>query len=152
MKTLYNFLWGALLASGMLTAVLLLASAVAGCATEQAALTTGPQLFAQATETAQPAVVQLPAGGKYKFKGPVSIVLQAGTGNVATPTVTGTDKTAQRAQAVSTGDNSPVKASQEKGGVPWWVFGIVAVVAVAAWEYLRRQLNPLGWLPWRAKT
>lgn len=134
---------------------LLLAAAsllLSNCATEQATLSTGAQLFAQATDTSRGAVVPLPAGGRYKFKGPVSIVLQAGAGNVATPTVTGTDKTGQRAQAVSTGANSPVSASERKGGVAWWVFLLVALGAVVGWEALRRKYNPLGWLPWRVKT
>lgn len=125
--------------------------ALASCATELPTLTPGQQLFTQATDTAA-AVVPLPAGGKYKFKGPVSIILQAGTGNVATPTVTGTDKTGQHAQALSTGPGSPVTASQQKGGVAWWVFLLVGVGSIAGWEWLSHQVNPLGWLPWRAKT
>jgi len=127
----------------LLAALTLLVS----CATEQPTLTTAPQLFAQATDTSRAAVVPLPAGGRYKFKGPVSIVLQAGTGNVATPTVTGTDKTAQRAQAVSTGPNSPIQASQKKGSAPWWALVLVGVVSIAAWQWLKPKLKPPSWLP-----
>jgi hypothetical protein len=114
--------------------------ALASCATEQATLTTPQQLFTQATDTPA-ALVPLAAGGKFKFKGPVSIVVQAGTGNVATPTVTGTDKTGQHAQAVSTGANSPVTASSKKGGVPWWVFVGIGGLSIAAWQWLKPNLT-----------
>lgn len=114
----------------LLTALLLLAS----CATEQATLTTPTQLFTQATDTSG-AVVPLTLSGK--FKGPVSIVLQTGTGNVATPTVKGSDKTGQRAQAVSTGAGSPIQASQKKGGVPWWIFVGVGGLSLAAWQWVK---------------
>ena len=92
-------------------------------------LTTPKQLFTQATDT--PAtVVPLPAGGKYRFKGPFSIVVQAGTGNVATPTY----KTGQHAQAFSTGPSSPVTASSKKSGAPLWVFMLVGGLSTAYWE------------------
>jgi hypothetical protein len=114
-------------------AALLLAS----CATEQATLTTPTQLFTQATDSSG---TTAPLALTGKFKGPVSIVVQAGTGNVATPTVKGADKTGQGAQAVSTGPGSPVTASQQKGSVPWWVFALVGAVSIAAWEWLRPKL------------
>jgi hypothetical protein len=85
---------------------------------------------------------------KLKLTGPVTI--QVGQGN--TSSTVGTDKTGQRAQAVSTGPHSPVMVSQKKASVSWWLFGLVAVVSIAAWEWLTHLLNPLGWLPWRAKT
>ena len=59
---------------------------LASCLTEQATLSTPAQPFTQATNTPT-AVVPMPAGGKYKFKEPVAIIVQAGTSNVATPTV-----------------------------------------------------------------
>jgi hypothetical protein len=114
----------------LFTALLLLAS----CATEQATLTTPTQLFAQATDSSG-AVVPLALTGK--FKAPVSIVVQMGAGNVATPTVKATDKTGQRAQAVSTGANSPVMATSKKGSVPWWVFVGVGGLTIAAWQWLK---------------
>ena len=114
-------------------ALLLLAS----CATEQATLTTPTQLFTQATDTSGD-VVPLTLSGK--FKGPVSIVLQTGTGNVATPTVKATDKTGQNAQAVSTWPDSPVTASQKKGGTPWWVFAGIAVLGAGVWQWFRDRL------------
>jgi hypothetical protein len=83
---------------------------------------------------------------KLKLIGPVTI--QVGQGNTASQV--GTDKTGQRAQAVSTGPGSPIQASQKKGGVPWWVFGLVAVAGAAGWEWLSSQV-PLGWLRWRAR-
>jgi hypothetical protein len=110
--------------------------ALASCATEQTMLTTPQQLFTQATDTPA-ALAPLAAGGKYKFKGPVSIVVQTGTGNVATPTVKGMDQTGQHAQAMSTGSGSPVAATSKKGGVPWWVFVGVGGLSIAAWQWLK---------------
>jgi hypothetical protein len=95
-------------------ALLLLAS----CATAQATLTTPTQLFTRAIDTPT-AVIPISSRGNYKFKKPVSITVRAGTGNVATPTVTGVDKTGQHAQALTTGPGSPVTASSKKGSVPW---------------------------------
>jgi hypothetical protein len=115
-----------------LTITLLLA--LAGCATEQAALTTPAQLFTQATDSSG-VVVPLALNGK--FKGPVSIVVQAGPGNVATPTMTGMDKTGQHAQALSTGPGSPVTASSKPGSVPWWVLLLLGGLSVAGWRWLR---------------
>ena len=125
--------------------------ALASCATEQATLTTPTQLFTQATDSSG-AVVPLALTGK--FKGPVSIVVQAGTGNVATPTVKGTDKTGQHSQAVSTGPGSPVSASQKRSGRPLAVYIVVALLLLlsgaAGWEWLSHQ-GLLAWLPWRIR-
>jgi hypothetical protein len=89
------------------------------------------------------------AGRKLKLKltGPVTI--QVGQGNTASQV--GTDKTGQRAQAVSTGANSPVTASQKKDVVPWWVFGLVGMASVIGWQWLRHHVASLSWLPWRSK-
>jgi hypothetical protein len=84
---------------------------------------------------------------KLKLTGPVTI--QVGQGNTASQV--GTDKTGQRAQAVSTGAGSPVTASQKKGGVPWWVFLLVGLASIVGWEWLSHQVKMLGWLPWRAR-
>lgn len=127
--------------------------ALASCATEQETLTTPQQLFTQATDTPG-AVVPLAAGGKFKIKGPVSIVVQAGSGNVATPTVTDSRKTGQRAQAVSTGASSPIEASQKRAGAPLAMYVIGALVLLlagaAGGEWLSHR-GLLAWLPWRAR-
>jgi hypothetical protein len=108
--------------------------ALAGCATEQATLTTPAQLFTQATDSSG-AVVPLTL--RCKFKGPVSVVVQMGTGNVATPTVKTTDKTGQHSQAVSTGAESPSTASSKKGGVPWWTLLLAGGLSLAGWQWLK---------------
>ena len=72
-----------------------------------------------------------------KFKGPVSIVVQKGAGNVATPTVKAIDKTGQHSQALSTGPSSPVAATSKKGSVPWWVFVGVGGLSIAVWQWLK---------------
>jgi len=124
---------------------------LASCATEQATLTTGQQLFTQATDTSG-AIVPLALTGK--FKGPVSVVVQMGTGNVATPTVTDSRKTGQRAQAVSTGASSPIKASQKRAGLPLAVYVgaslLLLLAGAAGWEWFSHR-GLLAWLPWRAR-
>lgn len=114
--------------------VIALLLALASCATEQATLTTPAQLFTQATDSSG-AVVPLALTGK--FKGPVSIIVQAGPGNVATPTMTGIDKTGQHTPALSTGPGSPVTVSSKPGSVPWWVLLLLGGLSVAGWRWLR---------------
>jgi hypothetical protein len=115
--------------------VLLLA--LANCVAKRAALTTPTQLFTQATDSCG-VVVPLALTGK--FKGPVSIIVQAGPGNVATPTVTGIDKTGQHAPALSTRPGSPVTANSKPGGVPWWVLLLLGGLSIAGWRWLRPSL------------
>lgn len=141
MKTVYKIAWALGVGGGILAAVLLLAFAVAGCATERVALATDAKVDSALVAAGVPPL----SVRKLVFRGPVT--LQVGQGN--TSSTVGTDKTGQRAQAVSTGAHSPIQASQKKGGVPWWVFGLVGLASVAGWEWLRHQVNPLGWLPWR---
>jgi len=132
MKAFLSRLAGALLAGLLL--------ACSSCATERYA--PGAEATVDSTLTA----AGLPPLHVHKlvFRGPVTV--QVGQGN--TSTTTGTDKTGQRAQAVSTGANSPVVATTKKVPTPWYVFAGVAVLAVALWEWCRRRFNPLGWLPW----
>jgi hypothetical protein len=62
---------------------------------------------------------QVPTAGKIKFTGPVNIIQQHGTGNVATPTATAKVK----ANAAAIG---PATATSTKsGGTPWWVYAVV---------------------------
>ena len=138
-----NFLHTCGLAPGILAAVLLLAFAVAGCATERVALATDARVDSALTAAGIPPL----SVHKLKLTGPVTI--QVGQGN--TSSTVGTDKTGQRAQAMSTGAGSPIQASQKKGGVPWWVFGLVAVAGAAGWEWLSHR-GLLTWLPWRAQS
>lgn len=117
---------------------------LAGCATEQATLTTPAQLFTQATDSSTSALSPLSfgQGGKYKFKGPVSIVVQTGTGNVATPTVTDSHKMGKHAQVVNTGDGSPLTSTTVKREVPWWVLLLIGGLSIAGWQWLRLSLPP----------
>jgi hypothetical protein len=125
-------------------AYLLFLLALASCATERYA----PAIDARVDSALVAAGIPPLAVHKLKLTGPVTI--QIGQGN--TSSTVGTDKTGQRAQAVSTGPNSPVTASQKKASVPWWLLGLVVAASIAAWEWFTHLLNPLGWLPWRAKT
>ncbi|WP_310391562.1 hypothetical protein [Hymenobacter sp.] len=108
----------------------LLLAGASGCARDQWRAPLAPP----ADSAAQ--LLALPAGGKYKFNAPVNIVVQQGTGNVATPTATG--KTKADAAAIGPGSSA---ASTKPAGTAWWVFGLVAAVGAAVWEWLRRQLS-----------
>jgi len=122
----------------LLAAALLLTN----CATERYA----PAVNAKVDSALTAAGIPPLAMHKLKLTGPVTI--QVGQGNTASQV--GTDKTGQRAQAVSTGSGSPIEASQKKGGVPWWALGLVAIAGAVGWEWLSSQV-PLGWLRWRAR-
>jgi hypothetical protein len=124
--------------------VLLLAASLllASCATERVPLATDAKVDSALVAAGIPPL----SVHKLKLTGPVTI--QVGQGN--TSSTVGTDKTGQRAQAVSTGAGSPIQASQKKGGVPWWVFGLVAVAGAAGWEWLSHW-GLLTWLPWRVR-
>jgi hypothetical protein len=124
-------------------AYLLLLLALASCATERYA----PAVDTKVDSALVAAGIPSLSVHKLKLTGPVTI--QVGQGNSSSQV--GTDKTGQRAQAVSTGAGSPVQANQKKGAVTWWVFVLVGVASVVAWEWLSYQVGPLGWLPWRAK-
>lgn len=76
--------------------------------------------------------------GKYKFTGPVTLTIQRGNHNVATPTTTG--KTKAEAAAIGPGSSA---ASTQPAGPAWWVWGLVALAGAAGWEWLRGQLSPL---------
>lgn len=128
MKVVYSFLCAALLTL-----------ALAGCSTERVALATDAKVDSTLTAVGLPPL----AVHKFVFRGPVTV--QVGQGN--TNSTVGTDKTGQRAQALSTGANSPVTASQHKGGIPWWVFALVGVASIIGWDYFTHKFNPLHWLP-----
>ena len=122
----------------LLAAALLLAS----CATERYALAIDAKVDSALVAAGIPPL----SVHKLKLTGPVTI--QVGQGNTASQV--GTDKTGQRAQAVSTGAGSPIQASQKKGSLPWWVFGLVALASAAGWEWLNHR-GLLTWLPWRTR-
>lgn len=109
----------------LLTALLGLAS----CASERYA----PAVDAKVDSALVAAGLPPLAVRKLKLTGPVTI--QLGQGN--TSSTVGTDKTGQRAQAVSTGAGSPVAATNKKGGVPWWVFVGVGGLSIDIWRWLK---------------
>ena len=79
--------------------------------------------------------------GKYKFKGPVNIVVQRGNNNVATPTATAKVK----ADAAATAP-AAAASSTKPAGVPWWVFVLVAAAGAAllAWLQSKFSFLPFG--------
>ncbi|UOQ99907.1 hypothetical protein MUN81_10490 [Hymenobacter sp. 5317J-9] len=79
----------------------------------------------------------LPAApaGKWKFNGPVTIIMQRGNNNVANPTATGKAK----GDAVALG---PAQASAVKpSGTPWWVYGLLAGVVIGLVVVLLRRFT-----------
>lgn len=70
-------------------------------------------------------------GGKIKA---TTVIFQAGTGNVATPA-----------------DNAKAVATPKPPGLPWWVFALVGVLSIAAWEWATAQFKVAAWLPWRVR-
>jgi hypothetical protein len=125
-------------------AYLLFLLALASCATERYGLAVDAKVDSALVAAGIPPL----AVRKLKLTGPVTI--QVGQGN--TSSQIGTDKTGQRAQAVSTGAGSPIQASQKPAGVSWWVFVLVGLASVVGWEWLSHQVGSMGWLPWRAKS
>lgn len=115
-------------------AYLLVLLSLASCATERYT----PAVDARIDSALVAAGIPPLSVHKLKLTGPVTI--QVGQGN--TSSQVGMDKTGQRAQAMSTGANSPVTASQKKAGIPWWTFGLVAVASIAGWEWLKRNVWP----------
>ena len=87
-------------------------------------------------------VALLPAvpPGKYKFTGPVTITLQHGTGNVATPTATGKVK----ADAAATAPGAVATATTQKAGVPWWALVLVALAGAALLAWLQTKFSFLS--------
>lgn len=82
----------------------------------------------------------LPSARKVKFTAPVTITLQQGNHNVATPTATGKVKAAAVATGVGNAATSQSKAT------PWWVLGLCVVGGglVGAWLRGRLALLPFG--------
>ncbi len=113
---------------------------LSGCTTERYAPAVDAKVDSALTKAGIPPL----AVRRIKFNGPVTF--QIGQGN--TSTTVGKDKTGQRAQALATGANSHIEASQKKGGVPFWVFIVVGILSIVGWDYLTHQFNPLKWLPW----
>lgn len=82
---------------------------------------------------------------KLVVRGP--LIVQSGQGNTAS--VADNRKAGQRGGSAATAPGAVATSTTRRGGVPWWVFGLVAVGAVVGWEYVSHQLKPLSWLPWR---
>ncbi|MDO7849837.1 hypothetical protein Q5H92_25985 [Hymenobacter sp. M29] len=95
---------------------------------------------------ASPPTPLLWGGGKIKA---TTVIFQAGTGNVATPT--DNTKAGQKGGAAATAPQAQASATTKPGGLPWWVFALVAVLSTAAWEWSTARFIPAAWLPWRQK-
>jgi hypothetical protein len=92
--------------------------------------------------------VTVPAGTNiWKLKAG-TVIIQQGTGNVATPT--DNRKAGQKGGAAATAPKASASATTEKAALPWWVFALVGLLSIAGWEYLSHS-NLLAWLPWRVK-
>ena len=93
--------------------------------------------------------VTVPAGttiGKLKAG---TVIFQQGTGNVAS--TTNNTRAGQKGGAAATAPNATASATTTKAGLPWWVFAVVGVLSIAAWEFLTRRVIPAAWLPWRVR-
>ncbi|MBH8559005.1 hypothetical protein [Hymenobacter negativus] len=85
--------------------------------------------------------------GKLKAK---TVIIQQGTGNVATPT--DNTKAGQKGGSAATGPGAVASTTTTKpAGLPWWVFALVGVLSIAAWEWLTAKFSLTSWLPWRVK-
>lgn len=89
-----------------------------------------------ATDSSALLLPAVPAG-KWKFTGPVNIVLQRGNNNVATPTATGKVK----ADAAATAPGAVATATTKKAGVPWWALVLVAVAGAALLAWLQTKFS-----------
>lgn len=76
-----------------------------------------------------------PAGGKFKFTGPVNITQQMGNHNVASSEATDNTKAGQRADAAAIGKGN--SATSTPAGTPWWVYGICVLVGAGLCLWLR---------------
>jgi len=84
-------------------------------------------------------------GGKLKAG---TLIIQTGTGNVATPT--DNRQAGQKGGAAATAPAAQASATTKEGGQPWWVFALVGGLSIAGWEYVSHR-GLLSWLPWRVK-
>lgn len=82
----------------------------------------------------------LPAG-KYKFTGPVTFTLATAPGAVATSTSADNRKAGQRGGAAATAPDAVATATTKKAGVPWWVFGLVALSGAALLAWLQSKFS-----------
>lgn len=82
----------------------------------------------------------LPAGGKYKFTGPVTFTVATAPGAVATSTSINNTKAGQKGGAAATAPDAVATATTKKAGVPWWVFVGVAAGGAIGWAWLRGKL------------
>lgn len=84
--------------------------------------------------------------GKVKAR---TVIIQNGTGNVATPT--DNTKAGQKDGEAATAPQAQASATTTLGGLPWWVFALVGMGSIVAWEWLASRFVPAAWLPWRAR-
>lgn len=101
-----------------------------------------------APDTSMTFLPGLPAGGKYKFTGPVTFTVATAPGAVATSTSTSTDnrKAGQRGGAAATAPDAVATATTKKAGVPWWVFVLVALAGAALLAWGQSKFRSLSFL------
>jgi hypothetical protein len=101
------------------------------------ALLTGCAREAWHAPQALPDTTYLPAGtdiGKLKAK---TVIIQAGTGNVATPI--DNTQAGKKADAAAIGAGSSAAATTP-AGVPWWVYALLVALGVGGGLWLRSRL------------
>jgi hypothetical protein len=93
--------------------------------------------------------VKVPAGTNiWKLKAG-TVIIQQGTGNVASPA--DNRKAGQKGGAAATAPSATASATTTKAPLPWWVFVMLSVLSIAGWEWLTAQLKVVAWLPWRVR-
>ena len=96
-----------------------------------------------ALDTAAAVLPALPAGGKYKFTGPVTFTIATAPGAVATSTTTDNRKAGQRGGAAATAPGSSASTTKQNA-IPWWVYGLFVVGGLVLGFWLRSKLPNLG--------
>lgn len=121
----------------MRTTLLLAVLLLSGCSREA---WHAPMVIRDSTTLALP----LPAGGKYKFTGPVTFTIATAPGAVATSTSTDNRKAGQRGGAAATAPDAVATATTKKAGVPWWALVLVALAGAVGWSWLSGKFSFLS--------
>lgn len=83
--------------------------------------------------------------GKLKAR---TVIVQVGTGNVASPA--DNTKAGQRQGSAATAPGAVATTTTRPGGLSWWFLLLAALVGAAGWACLGPKL-PAKRLPWRAR-